>query len=211
LETVELITKIENLYLSWGYPLVFISSFIETTPLGWAIPGGTILVVGGFFSYSRSVSLYIIILAGWLGQWLTFLTAYYIGFRSGMSLVKKLNQSNNVKKAKILLDKHGGTILTTSMLANLTRFWIAYVSGVQKYNILKFIFYSGVASLGWTSLMVMIGYIAGSERTKLETSLAGLGFLAWALILVALFVIYWKTKKEFKEFKGEEITDTNGG
>jgi len=206
MEAFDLISKIENLYLSWGYPLVFISSFIETTPMGWAIPGGTILLIGGFFSYSREVSLYIIILAGWFGQWLTFLIAYYIGLRSGMFLVKKLNQQRNAKKAKILLDKHGGTILTASMMANLTRFWVAYIAGTQKYNVVKFLFYSGVASLGWTSLMVMIGYIAGIQRARFESSLAGLGIIAWALLFIALLVIYWKTKKEFREFRGEEST-----
>jgi membrane protein DedA with SNARE-associated domain len=209
MQTVELIATIENLYLSWGYPLVFISSFIETTPIGWAIPGGTILLIGGFFSYSREVSLYAIILAGWLGQWLTFLIAYYTGFKSGMFLVKKLNQQKNAKKAKILLDKHGGVILTTSMMANLTRFWVAYVAGTKRYNVFKFLFYSGIASLGWTSLMVIIGYIAGIQRAKFESSLAGLGLIAWILLFTAFLVIYLKSKKEFKEFRGEERTESN--
>lgn len=205
METVELIAEIEQLYSNWGYGLVFLSSFIETSPLGWAIPGGVVLAAGGFFSYSGSISLFGILMAGWIGQWTTFLLAYLFGHKSGAYLIKKLKQEKNAQRARILLKKHGGVILTTSMLANLTRFWVAYVAGTQEYNLIKFIFYSGVASLTWTSLMTVVGYIAGRQRAGLEASLTSLGIVAWGLVLVALAVVYWKTKKEFKKFKEGEV------
>lgn len=199
--TVSFIVTIEQIYLSWGYAIIFLSSLIETTPLGWAIPGGAILALGGFYSYGRTVVLVITLTAGWFGQWFTFLIAYFIGAKSGHALVKKFKQEENAGRAKILLEKHGGVILTTSMLANLTRFWVAYVAGMQNYNIFRFLFYSGAASLTWTSLMVTVGYLAGSERGSLERGLASLGIVAWGLVVVALGVIYWKTKREFGEFK----------
>jgi membrane protein DedA with SNARE-associated domain len=199
METVVLIDKIGQLYASWGYLLVFLGSLIETSPMGWAIPGGVILAVGGFFAYSGEVSLIGVIILGWLGQWTTFLLAYYFGGRSGDFLVKKLKQEKNAQRAKLLLEKHGGMILTTSMLANLTRFWVAYVAGAQKYKFIKFLFYSGAASLTWSSLMVIVGYLAGSEREKLESGLASLGIVAWGLVFLALAIIYLSIRKEFKQ------------
>ena len=203
MDTLTLINTLEKIYLSWGYAIIFLSSFIETTPLGWAIPGGAILALGGFYSYGKTSVLLITLTAGWFGQWLTFLIAYFIGLKSGPSLVKKLRQDSNAHRAKILLEKHGGVILTTSMLANLTRFWVAYVAGMQRYDLLRFIFYSGAASLTWTSLMVTVGYLTGSERGSLEKGLTSLGVVAWGLVIIAMGVIYWKTKKEFGEFKKE--------
>ena len=37
----DIITFTENLYLSYGLPIIFLTSLIEITPFGWAIPGGS--------------------------------------------------------------------------------------------------------------------------------------------------------------------------
>lgn len=196
MDLISLIEALEKLFASYGYPLVFVSSFIEITPLGWTIPGGTILAIGGFFAYGESVSLLWIIVFGWLGAWATFLVAYFLGYKSGYKLVKKLRIEKSSENARVLLKKHGGVILTTSMLANLTRFAVAYVAGAQKYAFGKFFFYSSVASLTWVSLMVVVGYLAGSERQNLERGIVQLGILGWVFFGVASGLIYWFSKKE---------------
>lgn len=200
MDTLQLISFTEKLYIQYGYLLVFVSSFIEITPLGWTIPGGVILAVGGYFAFSGQIHLLGVILAGWMGAWLTFLLAYFFGFRSGNWLIDKLHQEKNARKAKSMLKNYGPAILTTSMLANLTRFWIAYISGVEKYSFRRFFFYSAAASLAWVSLMSVVGYIVGSERGSLENGLAGLGALAWIFLFVAIGVIIWSGKKEFEEY-----------
>lgn len=196
MDLISLIAALERLFSLYGYPVVFVSSFIEITPLGWTIPGGSILAIAGFFAYGGSVSLLGIILSGWLGAWATFLIAYFLGYKSGYKLVKKLRIEKSSKRAKLLLRNHGGVILTTSMMANLTRFAVAYVAGAQKYSPLKFIFYSGAASLTWTSLMVIVGYLAGSERQNLERGIIQLGILGWIFLAIALGLGYWLNKKE---------------
>lgn len=200
----EIINRLEIVYLNFGYLIVFLSALVEISPFGWTIPGGLIIAGGGFYSFSGRISFLTILVASWLGSWLTFLGAYLLGNKTGMWLVKKLRQEKNARRSEILLKKHGGVILTTSMMANLTRFWVAYVAGSQRYNALKFVFYSGAASLTWSSLMASVGYLAGSGRAKLEIGIARLGILGWVLLLVALGIIYWKTQKEFKTLEGEE-------
>src|SRR3990167_9860729 len=111
MSTVELIEYVGTLFASWGYLVVFLSSFIEITPLGFLIPGGHVLAIGGFFSYDRGVSLSRLIIFGTLGAWITFLGAYLLGKRTGLTLVKKLKQEKNAEKARQLLEHHGGKIL----------------------------------------------------------------------------------------------------
>ncbi|MFV1916898.1 MAG: DedA family protein [Patescibacteria group bacterium] len=201
MQITEFINQIEVLYLIYGYILVFLSSFVEISPLGFTIPGGLILALGGFYSFGGPLNLLVVILFAWFGGWLIFVLAYYLGRQTGFWLVKVLKQEKNAARAKHLLNKHGGVILTTSLMSSLTRFLVAYVAGTQKYNFFKFFFYSGVASLTWSSLWVVIGFLAGSERVKLENAVAGLGVLAWGFLILALVAIYLKNKKEFKEFK----------
>lgn len=199
METTKFITFIEQLYSSWGYLIVFLATLIETSPLGFTIPGGLFIALGGFYSYGNPKILPIVVLSGSLGMLTTFWISYFLGKKTGYSLTTRFHQEKNVNRAKILLDKHGPVILTTSLLASLTRFWISYVAGVQNYNFIKFSFYAVVASLTWNSLFVMVGYLAGSERQNLEAGLTRLGILAWGIVFVAVLIIYLKSKKEFSQ------------
>ena len=204
MEIIDILEKLEEIFISWGYLIVFLSSFIEISPLGWILPGGLFLAMAGFFAYGNESQLFLILIFSWFGAWMSFLLAYYLGMKYGFSVAKSLKQEHNAKKAKSLLNNHGPVILTTSMMASLTRFWIAFVAGAQKYKFFKFLFYSGAASLTWSSLMVIVGYLAGAERTHLERSLTRLGILSWVLILIAIATIYWSTRKEFKKMKKGE-------
>ena len=205
METFELIDKIEIIYGTWGYLLVFLSSLIETSPIGFAIPGGLIVALGGFFAYGKSSTLVGVVISGSLGMFITFLGAYILGRKTGLTLARKLNQEKFAQQASLLLEKQGPVILTTSLLANRTRFGVAYVAGAQGYNILRFLFYAATASLTWNSLLVTVGYLAGSERSQLESGLAKLGILSWILVLVLMGAISFKIRKEFKKIQKQAL------
>jgi len=200
-DTLALIDKIEKIYLSWGYLLVFLSSLIETSPIGFTIPGGLIVSLGGFFAFGNRINLVGVVISGTLGMLVTFLIAYQLGKKTGTSLAKKFHQEKYAELAKRLLNNHGPVILTTSLLANLTRFWIAYAAGAEGYSFIRFLFYASAASLTWNSLLVTIGYLAGSGRQELESGIAKLGIVSWGLLFLALAVIYFKTKGEVKEMQ----------
>src|SRR3989344_4766202 len=143
MEISEIIFIVEQAYSNWVFLILFLSSFVETSPLGWAIPGGTLVALGGFFAYGKHPLFLIgVIVSSWLGMLLTFLLAYYVGLKTGMSLAKKLKQDKNIERAKGLLRNHGAVILTTALLANMTRFWVSYIACIERYNIVKFIFYA---------------------------------------------------------------------
>lgn len=203
MDTSKLIIIVEDVYLDYGLPLVFLTSFLEITPLGWMVPGGTLLTLGGFFAYGRPYYLFAIIVFGWLGAWITFIGAYFLGAGAAKKLHIKLKQNKNAEKAKVLLNNHGPAILTTSMLASITRFWVAFAAGATKYKMSKFLFYSGIASLTWTSLMVTIGFLAGSERERLEGVIGSLGIISWVLFLIAALILYLKVRNEFNQYKEE--------
>lgn len=210
MEIINLLNIISTLFEQWGYPIIFIGSLIEITPFGWAVPGGVILAVAGFLSNNnQNLPLISVIIAGTLGAWLAFLLAYFLGRKTGMWLVGKLHQEKNARFAKSLLRKNGGVILTTSMLANLTRFWISYIAGVDKYSFLKFNLYAFLASLSWVSLMTLLGFFAGYEKENLKNIVSGIGILAWVFLGLAVIVIYKSIKREYKHFQKDEPHNEN--
>lgn len=197
----EVLIFAEKLYLTYGLPVVFVASMLEITPLGWIVPGGTLLILGGFFAYGRPYYLLAVIVFGWIGAWATFIATYLLGAGAAKKLNINLKENKSARMARALLKNHGPAILTTSMLASITRFWIAFAAGASKYKMSKFLFYSGVASLTWTSLMVVMGFLAGSEREKLESAVTSLGIISWFIFITAAFVIYILIRKEFSQYK----------
>jgi len=205
MDIIKTLDLIRILFEQWGYPIIFLTSLIEITPLGWAVPGGAILVIAGYLSNGNiNLPLIPIIIWGTFGTWVAFLLAYLLGSKTGMWLVEKLHQQKNAAFAKKILKNNGAAILTTSMMANLTRFWISYIAGVEKYNLLKFNLYAFVASLSWVSLMVMLGFFAGYEKENLKNIINGVGILAWLFLIIAVFVIFRSIKKEYKHFIEDE-------
>ncbi len=206
----EIINKTELFFQNYGYLTVFLGSLIEITPLGWVVPGGIILAIAGFFANTQTeINLISIIIAGSLGALFTFILSYFLGNKTGMWLVTKLHQEKNARFAKLLLKKHGGMILTTSMLANLTRFWVAYIAGVEKYHFGKFLIYAGTASITWVSLMSILGFIAGYERGSIENLAGAIGIVGWGIVALAAFVIYRSIKHEYRHFKEDEPHEEN--
>ncbi|WKZ25339.1 MAG: VTT domain-containing protein [bacterium] len=205
MDLLNLLDQIALLFEQWGYPIIFFGSLIEITPLGWAVPGGAILLVAGYLSNGNpNIPLIPIIVWGTLGTWVAFILAYILGSKTGMWLVNKLHQQKNASFAKRILKNNGPAILTTSMMANLTRFWISYIAGVEKYNLLKFNLYAFFASLSWVSMLVFLGYFAGYEKENLRKITSSIGVLAWIFLAIAIFVIFKSIKKEYKNFKEDE-------
>ena len=206
------IVRLTGVYFErFGYLTIFLGSLIEITPLGWIVPGGMIIAIAGFFANGENeINIVLVLLIGALGALTSFLLSYLLGLKTGMWLVNKLKQEKNAGFAKTLLAKHGGVILTTSMMANLTRFWIAYIGGVEKYNFWKFFTYAGAASLTWSSLMGIIGYIAGFERQNIESAVGALGAVGWIFFIVAAIAIQRSIKHEYKHFK-EDIPHNEKG
>lgn len=189
------------LFEQWGYPIIFLGSLIEITPFGWAVPGGVILVIAGYLANENStLNLIPIILVGTFGAWVAFVLAYLLGSKTGMWLVNKLNQQKNAEFAKRVLKNNGTAILTTSMMANLTRFWISYIAGVEKINFWKFNIYAYVASVTWVSLMAILGYLAGYEKMYLKQIVSGVGILAWVFLAIAVFIIIKIIRHEYHHF-----------
>lgn len=205
MDLLSLLDEIALLFEKFGYPIIFFASLIEITPLGWAIPGGAILLIAGYLSNgNQNIPLVPIIIWGTLGTWLAFVLAYLLGSKTGMWLVNKLHQQKNTNFAKKVLKNNGPAILTTSMMANLTRFWISYIAGVEKYNLIKFNLYAFFASLSWVSMIVFLGYFTGYEKENLRKITSSVGVLAWIFLGVAIFIIYKSIKKEYKNFKEDE-------
>lgn len=199
----QIVIGISAYFIKYGYPLVFFGVLVETTPLGGFIPGALLAAMGGFYSYDGPLSFPFVLILGTSGMFLTLISSYIIGKKTGMKLAHYFKQEENVAHAKVLLEKYGPLIVTTALLSNITRFWIAYIAGMQKYNIIQFSFLALVASLAWVSLLVISGYLAASSAHSIERNLAQVSIISWIFLAATGAVITWAIRKNINETRKE--------
>lgn len=199
-----IIAQLEALFGTYGYMLVIVVCAIESSPFGWITPSNYVLAAAGFFSNGGSMNLTAVIISGFMGTWGMLIFSYFLGVKTGGSVVKLLKQEKNALRAERMLSAHGNAVLSTSLLSNVTRFWISYICGVQRVPLKRFLSFSFFAALSWVSLWVTVGYLLGAERASFESNLARLGFIGWLLPAVAFAVIYYYSRKDFKhEYSGD--------
>lgn len=54
MDLIQILDILGTLFEKFGYPIIFLGSLIEITPLGWAVPGGAILLIAGYLSNGNS-------------------------------------------------------------------------------------------------------------------------------------------------------------
>ena len=195
----ELIDLFGNLFENWGLLIVFVSSFLEMSPIGWLIPGGALVAMAGFFAYPDTTKLILVILFATAGGFISLVFAYYLGKKSGNKVIKKYKKEKIAKRSEMVLNKRGPIVLLTSMLGGLTRFWVAYIAGTHKYKLSTFLFYALLANFLWMSLLATLGFLAGTQKDKLDTLISQLGIVSWIFVIIAIAIVYWTNKKQYEE------------
>lgn len=193
---LEFIKSSEEFLLAFGYPLAFTLGFLEASPLSFILPFSWLLIALGFVSYqSDKLLLPVILFLAIFGEWLALYSAYFLGRKKFGHLIKLFKQESAARKAERVFKKSEFSVLTTSMITGLTRYWVAYIAGYENHNFKKFMRDAAIASIFWNALIVGVGFIAGSQKTKLENVVQNINFFGFVIVLFVLVLVRIKIKK----------------
>jgi len=135
--------------------------FLETGALiGLVVPGGDSLVLAlgvlaalGYLSYFWLWLL--LTLAVMLGQW----TGYYWGWRSGNSLLRRVDE-NKLARAQNFLRRYGIYAVLLSPFVPVVRTLMPFLAGAGGVPLRSYVVWSALAALLWISSILTIGYYA---------------------------------------------------
>ncbi len=185
----------------YRYSFLFVGSFIE---------GFNVMILGGFMASIGTVALLPTILVLFLGDLLSDILWYYLGYFGGEKSVNWLSRyykkiHSHVDQIKGLLDEHTGKILITVKLTSGLCIATILTSGITRIAFKKFLFYDIIGSANWVLLTVLVGYFAGSSYLLASRYLeeAGAVVLA-AVILSVIFINYLDKRKNFRNGKPKE-------
>jgi membrane-associated protein len=191
-----LIALLGTMLTGWlGYATLFVLVFAETGMLvGFFLPGDSLLftvgVVCGAGHLDIALVNILLITAALLGD----TAGYMLGRSTGPHIFNRSN--SRIFRREYLLrthefyEKHGGRTMIYAHFIPIIRTFAAFVAGVGRMNLVRFISFDVFGVAGWVLMMTMLGYTLGGVtfvRHNFEKVI--LGIIAVSLLPAAIQVL----------------------
>ncbi|HLY18346.1 MAG TPA: VTT domain-containing protein [Bryobacteraceae bacterium] len=162
-----LIDLLSTLLTGWlGYATLFALVFAETGMLvGFFLPGDSLLftvgVVCGAGHLDIALVNLLLISAALLGD----TAGYMLGRGTGPHIFNR--PDSRIFRREYLLrthefyERHGGRTMMYAHFIPIIRTFAAFVAGVGRMNLVRFVSYDVLGVAGWVFLMTMLGYTLG--------------------------------------------------
>ncbi len=146
-----------------------------------------------------SVAFVILVIADLVGDFIYYAIGYWGGTRFIRRFGKYLRiEEEQVSKLNDGFAEHGGKILMTGKLSHVVGAPILVSAGLVKYPVSRFLWYSTLATLIKTFLLLEIGYYLGEAYDRLATYLDYVGFVSSLFVIVAIVAVFYYLRKPLK-------------
>lgn len=180
-----------HLIQSAGYFGVFILMLLNSALV--PIPSEVTMPFAGYLTQTGVFSLPLVIVIGSLGDLTGALIAYAIGYFLEetviLNLIKKYGKfilltEHEYLKAVTMYKKYGSGITFFSRLLPGVRTFISVPAGLSEMKLVKFVLFTVLGSLLWTTILASIGYYLGAHWDSI-----GPIYNKFQLVIIVAFVI----------------------
>jgi len=192
-----------SLINSGGYFGIVFLMFVENVfP---PIPSEFIMPLVGFMVTQGNFSLVGIIAAGTFGSVIGALPLYYLGNRLGEEKLKDFADRHgkwltlsrrDVEKSQKWFDKYGAWAVFFCRLVPGIRSFISIPAGINRMNLLSFLFFTILGSAIWTSFLAYAGYFLASNFREIEKNLDVVSYLVFGSIIT---LYLWRVLRSEKK------------
>jgi len=203
-----MIHEIANTIVSYigdmGYWGIFLLMFLEST--FFPFPSEIIMIPAGYLAFKGEMNIYIVVLVGILGSVAGALLNYYLAMSFGRAFILRYGKYFFIKEAT--LDKlesffniHGEISTFTGRLIPGIRQLISLPAGLARMNVTKFSFYTALGAGIWVIVLVVVGYVVGSNEELISEYLKSATLIALIAVgfITIFYVIRHKRRKEILE------------
>jgi membrane protein DedA with SNARE-associated domain len=185
---------------SMGYPGVFLLMLVEgvLTP----IPSELIVPFAGYLAAEGEMNLALVVAVGTAGAAVGNSIAYYIGYRAGRPLIQRYGKyifldERDVALAERWFARYGDWGVLFGHAIPGVRSFISFPAGIGKMRFKRFVVFSTMGALIWTSVLAAAGYvlIEGWRRFADTTENIDIYVLFAALAVMAGY-IYWNRRRQ---------------
>jgi membrane protein DedA with SNARE-associated domain len=184
----------------WALVVVFLAIVLESSAgLGLIFPGEAMAVIAGAMAsdnfFSPWTAFAVVALAAMIGD----LTGFTIGHTKGQAVLRRFpflrrHYEKHRKRIEYYFDRYGGATVFVGRFVAVGRAFVPFTAGLSRMQIRKFVPMSVLAGLVWSSVVVGLGYMLGSDWRLIEKWLKSLsaGIVVLA-ILTGLMAGTWRS------------------
>jgi len=159
--------------------IIFLESGI---PVGFFLPGDTMLFTAGFFASQHYLPIWGIILVVILAEVAGSNIGYEIGKRAGRKLFNKeesfLFRKDYLDSAESFYEKHGGKTVLMGQFIPVVRTFAPVVAGISVMNRRKFVIFNLIGAILWGFSVPLLGFWLGTKVHNIDSYLIPLVILA---------------------------------
>lgn len=180
---------------STGYWGIVLLMFVENVfP---PIPSEVIMPLAGYMIVQGKLTFLGITAAGMAGSVLGALPLYFAGRKLGKDRVKRYADrhgrwltvsGHDIERASRWFDRHGGAAVLLCRLIPGVRSLISIPAGVNGMNLWSFLGYTSAGTALWAALLAYIGYLLGSNFSKIGEYLDPVSWIVFGAIGVFYIV-----------------------
>jgi len=188
-----------------GYWGIFLLMFLEST--FFPFPSEIIMIPAGYLAFKGEMNLYFVVIVGIVGSVAGALFNYYLAMHFGRKFLLKYGKyffikAETLDKLEAFFRKHGELSTFNGRLIPGIRQLISLPAGLAKMHLLKFSLYSALGAGIWVVVLVILGYLLGSNEALISQYLHTATMIALlSVVLITLFYIVRNKRK--KEILGE--------
>jgi membrane-associated protein len=154
---------LKELISSGGAPFVCTIVFIETGFfVGFFLPGDSLLITAGIFSYAGAIPLKWLLLPVMLCAIAGDQVGYWIGRSAGAAMYRREDsfffRRSHLKRAHDFYEKYGGRAVILARFVPIVRTFCPPVAGAAKMPYPRYLLYDFLGGVFWIGTMILSGY-----------------------------------------------------
>ncbi len=178
------------------------------------IEGPVATLIAATLSALGAFNVFIVLIFSILGDMLGDIILYGLGYKYGLAFVRHIGKyigitENLVVKMEKYFTRHGGkTIFAVKSTTGLC--WATFTAaGIVKMNFKKFILYSFLGGIVWSSFLVFMGYFFGYLWRKIAEYIDWIGWVVSGVAIIIYTVLTLYKKRKARKLLAEDNNDSN--
>ncbi|MCU4494697.1 DedA family protein [Acinetobacter guillouiae] len=168
------------------------------------IPSEVIMPSAGFAASKGQLLLSGVIIAGSIGSLVAAALLYWVGRKipnqSIFNWVDRYGKylfikSEDVKKALDWFEKYGHRVVFFGRMVPAVRSLISIPAGMSHMPFWKFMLYSSVGTIIWTTFLACVGYYFGNNIELMQQIFSRVGYVIIVIVLILVAYFFYKKSK----------------
>jgi membrane protein DedA with SNARE-associated domain len=177
-----------------NYGYLAVTGLVLLEDFGVPVPGETTLILAAVYAGAGRLSIWLVVLLGFLGAVVGDNIGFAIGHFGGRRLVERFGRyifltPERLDKATSFFERHGGKVVTVARFIEGLRQANGIIAGITGMHWAKFLAFNALGAALWVAVWTSVGYFSGNHinsiyhtATRYSTYLAiafGVLLLAW--------------------------------